>query len=634
MKINSTILLLIVTTIAFAQKDSAFNYFPMGENYLWKYITPTNEEYFVTIKKYQGNFQFVVNNYSFPKIIIDSISGNVGSPEFFNITFDNIRIIPGDTGKVHCDSIKIENVFNDSIPVRYIESKFHITSSDYFSSHASAYGLGTIRGNENHPFAIGAPFELQYAYINGIHYGKPLNNKQQDSLLQYHRFKKGDTWIFRKRVYASFGILSDSTFLTREALGDTIIGGKRYYGFSMYNNNTKSISYDFLFYDSVNANVYELGSGKHYIYDSLMCTTFTRSSLGSMFKISSSTSESLFGKQMSSRTINEVFGFDIYSSYKLVYGVGLAGFGEENNDGSGTYNTLIYAKINGKEYGVNPQKQLQDSLLQFYPLQIGNRWIYKIDTTNLYVIETIQKDTIMNNNERYFLRVKEKKNLLSGALLSLGFFYERIDTNTLQLFNFSGVYEMRMDSLLSKKGDTSSFKTIYINSGTENIFGTERVFRTIKIPVLPFETILKYSHGIGITQRTENAYYDEYPYSLYSSSKYNIVYAKVNGMEFGLNPLSVEKEHNTIPTTFSLSQNYPNPFNPATIIRFTIKEFGFVSLKIYDVVGREVATLVREQLQPGNYSTEWNASTLPSGMYFYTIKSGTLQETKKAIVIK
>jgi len=86
--------------------------------------------------------------------------------------------------------------------------------------------------------------------------------------------------------------------------------------------------------------------------------------------------------------------------------------------------------------------------------------------------------------------------------------------------------------------------------------------------------------------------------------------------------------------TFSLSQNYPNPFNPATIIKYSIAEPGLVSLKVYDVLGREVANLVNDFKSAGSYDITFNASGLASGVYMYKIESGSFVESKKMILIK
>jgi len=91
---------------------------------------------------------------------------------------------------------------------------------------------------------------------------------------------------------------------------------------------------------------------------------------------------------------------------------------------------------------------------------------------------------------------------------------------------------------------------------------------------------------------------------------------------------------NEIPQQYSLTQNYPNPFNPTTTIKFQIPTGGFVKLIIFDVLGREVSTLVNEELKPGKYEASWEASAYSSGIYYYKLISIDYTETKKMILIK
>ena len=91
---------------------------------------------------------------------------------------------------------------------------------------------------------------------------------------------------------------------------------------------------------------------------------------------------------------------------------------------------------------------------------------------------------------------------------------------------------------------------------------------------------------------------------------------------------------NTDPFTFILGQNYPNPFNPSTTLRWQMPVTGFVTLKIYDVLGREVATLVNEELTAGTHETILDASSFSSGVYFYQLRANHYAKTKKMILIK
>jgi hypothetical protein len=97
----------------------------------------------------------------------------------------------------------------------------------------------------------------------------------------------------------------------------------------------------------------------------------------------------------------------------------------------------------------------------------------------------------------------------------------------------------------------------------------------------------------------------------------------------GVNPIG-----NTIPTVYSLAQNYPNPFNPVTKINFALPKQGFVTLKIYDVLGREVRTLVNEVKSAGQFSVDFNASDYSSGVYFYRLESNGFSDIKRMVLIK
>lgn len=99
----------------------------------------------------------------------------------------------------------------------------------------------------------------------------------------------------------------------------------------------------------------------------------------------------------------------------------------------------------------------------------------------------------------------------------------------------------------------------------------------------------------------------------------------------------VKRNPDGVPEKYSLSQNYPNPFNPSTKIKFDIPVNPgneLTSLKIYDILGHEVAALINGNLSPGTYEVEWNASNFPSGIYFYSLKSGSFSQTKRMTLVK
>ncbi len=100
------------------------------------------------------------------------------------------------------------------------------------------------------------------------------------------------------------------------------------------------------------------------------------------------------------------------------------------------------------------------------------------------------------------------------------------------------------------------------------------------------------------------------------------------------NPIGIEPISNELPDKFLLSQNFPNPFNPTTNIKFQLPNASFVKVTVFDMLGREVETLVNEQLNAGTYKVDWDAAKYSSGVYFYKLEAGNFIETKKMLMIK
>ena len=99
-------------------------------------------------------------------------------------------------------------------------------------------------------------------------------------------------------------------------------------------------------------------------------------------------------------------------------------------------------------------------------------------------------------------------------------------------------------------------------------------------------------------------------------------------------PIGVSGNTEELPSGFALQQNYPNPFNPETKIKYTVPIESFVTLKIYDGLGREIRTLITGYKEAGNYEVSWNASNYPSGVYFYILTGGSQSIEKKMVLVK
>jgi hypothetical protein len=120
----------------------------------------------------------------------------------------------------------------------------------------------------------------------------------------------------------------------------------------------------------------------------------------------------------------------------------------------------------------------------------------------------------------------------------------------------------------------------------------------------------------------------------YTNPSDSVNFTTASIIEAELTPASAEQINNILPQNFQLEQNYPNPFNPSTRIRYSIPEASFASIKVYDMLGKEVATLVNEEQSAGNYEVDFDATGLSSGIYFYKLQAGNFIETRKMTILK
>ena len=238
-------------------------------------------------------------------------------------------------------------------------------------------------------------------------------------------------------------------------------------------------------------------------------------------------------------------------------------------------------------------------------------------------------DTIMGNQQQLVKKVKISFTI-APYLDSLEYFQYDSSSNSIKeyaawvdsgaiLFNFSASPYESWHSLITD--------IRYYGSDTLSVFNTVKLVKVFwggGIPSFAFYL----AEDIGPIKIV-----NDQSWVIPSVYNYNFNYAKINGIEYGHVVLASDVNPR-LPTKFFLSQNYPNPFNPITTIEFQIAEFGFVSLKVYDVLGREVANLVNEEKSAGNYEINWNAQNLPSGVYFYKLQIGSFIEIKKMVLLK
>ncbi|MBS1518126.1 MAG: T9SS type A sorting domain-containing protein [Bacteroidetes bacterium] len=215
------------------------------------------------------------------------------------------------------------------------------------------------------------------------------------------------------------------------------------------------------------------------------------------------------------------------------------------------------------------------------------------------------------------------------------------------MFNLSGTWNQASYS----QYHTQSTRTRALSDGGSTGGLDDRFDMMLNSTAMTMEGKIKYIPGSlvpfgndgnhfndSINMRPNTAVPDSIADALYYASDHLPVYAKY---KFDVNTTSVSSISSALPDNFRLGQNYPNPFNPNTKIDFDIpdlRSYGSpdqrVTLKIYDILGNEVETLVDEELSAGKYTAEFNASALSSGSYFYRLTAGRFTQTKSMTLIK
>ncbi len=259
---------------------------------------------------------------------------------------------------------------------------------------------------------------------------------------------------------------------------------------------------------------------------------------------------------------------------------------------------------------------------------IGNDYYYiygGIHPGHGYDVTAIQKTT--NGGLNWSVKY-------SYTVMDLGIRYSIID------FTSDSVGFMYGSNIIFKSTNSGSNWTTYaslgftcsnlnmLNNNTGWIGGTDNIggaiFKTTNAGLNWFTQF--HQNGIVV-----NSIFIKDENNLWFGGTNNSIYKTTNGggIISAINSIS-----SSIPEGFSLKQNYPNPFNPATKINFDLKNSAFAMLRVYDITGREVRTLVNEKLTAGSYTYDFNAIELPSGVYFYQLQADGFIETKKMILLK
>ncbi|MBZ0181990.1 MAG: T9SS type A sorting domain-containing protein [Melioribacteraceae bacterium] len=274
----------------------------------------------------------------------------------------------------------------------------------------------------------------------------------------------------------------------------------------------------------------------------------------------------------------------------------------------------------------------------WYPLHVGDKWEYYYPN-EYYTVEIIG-DTLMPNGHKYYI--------VNGGVSAWK--YQRVENNS-KVFYYVAPHEkeyLLFDFKLEEKSIWKvPFSAYYwglnrIWISNDNIMGVyleNREFEFVKIDsaVSPPDTVWNHILEVYPTLVTKHIGISTYGYGLEE-----LVGAYINGVGYGT-LVKVDEEELGTPNEFRLSQNYPNPFNPSTTIEYTIpnvetlratSQMQNVTLKVFDILGREVAELVNEQKPAGRYRVNFNGAALPSGVYIYQLSTGSQLISRKMMLIK
>ena len=273
-----------------------------------------------------------------------------------------------------------------------------------------------------------------------------------------------------------------------------------------------------------------------------------------------------------------------------------------------------------------------------------NKWIYDgldiITGVGYHYVrsEEIIRDTILENQRRFKLvRIIE----VSPNSSSMYYSMRRIDSLSGKVYswNLTTKLEHQSDDLSINLGDTiyaSRFglingPTSYDTLNTKSIFGLTKENHVFNSPTNPLGYGDRYSltKDFGITYHASSG--DKVLTTL------NLKGAIINGIAYGDTSFVIEgiADKNTFqPKEYILSQNYPNPFNPTTTINYSLPKAGNVKLTVYNAIGCKVSTILNEYKPAGNYSIQFKATNLASGIYLYRLESGNYAAVKKFIILK
>ena len=295
---------------------------------------------------------------------------------------------------------------------------------------------------------------------------------------------------------------------------------------------------------------------------------------------------------------------------------------------------------------ISAQTDTLTEALKYYPLQNGNYWEYANYSYQIIPYEVdssfhsleVTGDTLLSNNRSY--KILTKKNIPFDGYISKT--YERIDSTTACVYRYTDDplftdNEYLVDSLLADSGEyfggsytgfTSNqgiFLTLCLDKYEDSVLSNPTEVRELEDESGIPATNLLFAKGLGFINASSCEF---------SCGSTVLRYAIIDSAEYGTQITGVGDESSDKPESFILFQNFPNPFNPVTKINYVLPHPGYVTLKVYDVLGNEIKTLINEEKNSGRYEVSFDGTSMASGVYFYTLRAGDFVQCRKMLLIK
>ena len=257
------------------------------------------------------------------------------------------------------------------------------------------------------------------------------------------------------------------------------------------------------------------------------------------------------------------------------------------------------------------------------PLSVGNMWVYQESDTSSKRIKFIIADTVTFDSNIYFICKQSGQD-------SVARYFRHREDGVYVIYNKGSEYpyfktNFALNDTLYHREWYGRWSFIVKNETEENLFDLNVTVKNIFINMLFLRNDEKWTEEFGLLSGV----------NIYGNSYSILKGCVISGTVYGDTTTVITGISEEVPeNNFVLNQNYPNPFNPVTTIKYQIPENGTVTLKVYDILGKEITTLVNDFKTKGRYEVKFDGSELASGVYIYKINVNSFTDSKKFMLMK